>query len=302
MDSSNNYVPGITHYEVVFVDRVGQKLRPIKMFQVDQAQDDCCRQAKYKIAMKLTSRDLQFNGYNGTINPVRLALTARAGHIYLPYFVFTDPIFDSTSGSVRVIEGRWMMKMVPAEARNLAGHPKVKDALGMAFALAAGLPGDDVFITGMWIEAQRVLRGIERRLEYVLLQQNSSGIHGRRLLCCPDTMMMCSGPACPVEVEVSYEVNSLNLEAAIPTRSEKFAEALTRHILQQVSAIGISISIVQDSLTLYDADTSVQGQFVEPVVTTTTTITKAVPATSRASLSVFHLLAAVIVVGTQVVF
>jgi len=204
VNTSGKYIRGVTHYEVALVDKSGRKLKTVALVDADQNQASCCEHAKYSIRVRFNATDMKAhypNGYyrwDSDTNPMRLAITARADPIYLPYLAFTSPIVDSTSGRVKIFKGSFLMMMSPSDASRLAQNQRVKVALGKAFARSASLAPEDVFINAIWIAGIKALRRLGARAYYV--------VRGRRLLCCPPSQFFCGGPPCPVSVTVDYEI------------------------------------------------------------------------------------------------
>lgn len=313
VDKLGKYIPGITHYEVAFVDKEGRKLKPLAMIATDKDNVTCCDQAKYKAAVRFNVSEINSelkwrypNGYNGIADPMRLAVTARSTFIYLPYLAFTDPIIDTVDGQLKKIEGELLAMMQPVDAFALAKHPRGKRALSRAYALTLLLSEDNVFTTAIYIADERAARRLEKSatqpVDYTVRDQ-------RRLLCCPTTSWnFCGGTPCDVAVRIAFEIwtspGDTKTAEVIRASTNLFLYQLRVAIERETAAVGVPITITEQ-LSLFEAKEAVIGtpsgnefwQSTTPVPPSTVAVVKQ----NRASAICFPSMAVFISIGFHLV-
>lgn len=281
VNASNNMVVSVTHYEVAFVDKYGNMLKQVAMVDAEPNRASCCIKDKYKVSVKFNTsemREFYPSGYDGTTDAMRLAITARDGPLYLPYFAFSQTIVDKTVGRIKIFKGAFIMKMLPDDARRLTRHKKAKRALGQAYADAIGVNSDDVQIPSIWIEDERVARRLgsenftlhdKKRKKDVTYVYRGDSAANRRLMCCPTTIMICGGNACPVAVKANFVVSTTNMNQVIDRTTNKFLAILKANLLKEVAAIGVAITITETVIE-HPPTTSTAGSlgFVQKETTT----------------------------------
>lgn len=225
VNSDSDFITGITHYEVVFVDASGHMVAPLAWIDANMTGVSCCGHTKYQVVVRYNATAI----HNGTM---RLALTARSEHLYLPYLAFSDPIIDITEGKMIMISGSWSMKMSPDDASEFVSNPKAKQALGNAFAAAMYLRVDHVFITDIWIGEDKVARRL-----------------ADPAYCCPASSTMwgdfCDGPACDVTMKVHYEVNTPHMNTVVATDAPHRRLMLQEAVEREAAAIGVLIKVTE---------------------------------------------------------
>jgi len=312
VDARDKFVRGISHYEVILADRTGRKLKPLAMIRANTNGVSCCRHGKYKVALRFNMTDLRMyypNGYIGTVNKLRIAVTPRSDHIYLPYLSFTGPIIDKTSGQIKIIAGSWHMKMPPGDAAGLSEHPRVNFALSTAFADTFGLNYDDVFINDITIkdgtEFRRLATSYDDNDPY---DDSFVSVHAARRtstgFCCPPTMLsFCDGPPCPVQMTVDYEVNTWDLTTVIKAPTYFVLTEFQANIQKEAARIGAPVNIDADTMKMEVPMATIAGRGgINSMTNTTTVRPKVVKPTADASQILLSWIAAIVAASSHLMF
>jgi hypothetical protein len=264
----------VTMYQVVATDLQGRAVTTVGMQSANANPPSCCNPTAYNFKIKGNLSDVDITKHRLAIQPV-------SGSVKLPMIFISDAMTDASSGQVKTFKGDVKLTMSSADMDALAANPKAKEMLAKALAQTIGFSADEVTITAVWKRlvgstgAWTEIMDNSRRLS---MHENADATEQS-----PERRLGAHVGA--YEMKIDYEVITADTSKTLVAAN--FAPAqLIANVQAESAAIGVPITITAASAS------APVGEIVGVPTGTT----------GSSSGLFFHLLAAMLAVGTHLMF